>query len=146
MPPRAQIEVPLRIVVQRPPSGVAFAVQRGSAELLEPSARSSEALVFDFGVRVGDAQPDGAPRLLGEFVQGPPAARFVYVNSGQRAGQPDTCWDRRAKVPLLGITAAMIASAARSAEARIVTEFEGTERDGGPRCAGVKDIVWRVER
>src|SRR3989442_4144162 len=29
---------------------------------------------------------------------------FRSINSGRRAGQDDTCWDRRAKVPLQRIT------------------------------------------
>ncbi len=30
---------------------------------------------------------DGRPRLLGPYVQGPPAGRFVYLCVGQYAGQ-----------------------------------------------------------
>ena len=139
-------ELALRIVVHRPPSGVTFAVQRGSAELLAPTSRTPDALVFDFTVRVSGVTQSGASRFLGPYTQGPSSARFVYVNSGQRAGQVDTPWDRRAKVPLGGITAAMIREAKGSAGARIETEFEGTARDGGPTCASVKSIAWRVVR
>lgn len=137
-------ELALRITVRRPPSGVAFAVQRGGAELLEPSARTRDALVFDFTVRVGAVAAGGAPRFLGPFTQGPPAARFVYVNSGRRAGQAASCWDRRAKVPLAGITASMLRAASASSTARIETELDGTGPDGGPTCAMVKATVWRV--
>ena len=139
-------ELALCIVVRRPPSGVTFAVQRGAAELLAPTSRMLDPLVFDFTVRVGGVTPSGASRFLGPFTQGPPSARFVYVNSGQSAGQADTRWNRRAKLPLAGITAAMIREAEGSPGARIETEFEGTGRDGGPTCASVKSIVWRVER
>ncbi len=137
-------EFAIRITVRRPPSGVAFAVQRGAAELLKPSAQSPEACVFDFAVRVGATSAGNLPRLLGPFTQGPPSARFVYVNTGQRAGQPWSPWDRRAKLPLRGITASMIQSALRTPGARIETEFEGTGTDGGPTCATVKATVWRV--
>ena len=137
-------ELAMRITVRRPPSGVAIAVQRGSAELLEPSSRSPDACVFDFTVRVVASSTGDLPRLLGPFTQGPPLARFVYVNTGQRAGQPASPWNRRAKLPLRGITASMIQSALRMPGARIETEFEGTGTDGGPTCATVKPTVWRV--
>ncbi len=142
---RSDFELPLRITVRRPPSGVEFAVQRGSAELIAPSARDGDALVFDFSVRVDGVTSSGAPRLLGPFTQGPPSARFVYVNAGQSAGQANTRWNRRAKIPLAGITASLIQAAAKSLGVRIETDFAGTGADGGPTCATVKSIVWRVE-
>src|SRR3954471_16869912 len=93
----ADPELALRIIVRQPPRGVAFAVQYGRDELVPPSAPATDALVFDFTVRVGSAGGGAGPRLLGPFVQGPPSARFVYVTSGTRAGQPTSKWDRRAK-------------------------------------------------
>lgn len=144
MTSHSDAELALRITVRRPPSGVAFAVQRAVTELLEPSARAQDALVFDFTVRAGAVAAGAAPRLLGPFTHGPPGARFVYLNAGQRAGQATSCWDRRAKVPLAGITASMIRSALSSPGARIETEIEGTGPDGGPTCATVKRTVWRV--
>lgn len=121
-------------------------MQRGSADFLGPTSRTPDALVFDFTVRVAGVTPSGASRFLGPFTQGPPSARFVYVNSGQSAGQANTRWNRRAKIPLVGITSAMIREAEGSPGTRIETEFEGTGRDGGPTCASVKSIVWRVAR
>jgi hypothetical protein len=140
----SESEVAIRITVFRPPSGVAFAVQRGGAELLAPTLHGRDALVFDFSVRVSATQPGATPRLLGPFAQGPPAARFVYVNAGQRAGQLTSKWNRRAKVPLGGITPSLLQSAAGTPGARIETQFEGTGRDGGPTCATVKMVEWRV--
>jgi hypothetical protein len=142
--PMADREVALRIVVRRPPSGVAFAVQRGAAELVPPSHSGADALVFDVTVRVGAVASGGAPRFLGAVTQGPPSARFVYVNSGKRAGQASSCWDRRAKVPLAGITLAMVDQASSTRSARIETEFPGTGPDGGPTCASVKGVMWHV--
>ena len=66
---------------------------------------------------------------------------FVYVTSGKRAGQANTPWNRRAKIPLAGITASMIRSALRAPGARIETEIAGTGSDGGPACAAVNDGV-----
>lgn len=141
---RPEFQLPLRIRVLHPPSGVTFAVQRGRTELLEPCIRTTVDQVFDFAVRVGVAAPGSCPRLLGPFTQGPPTARFVYVNSGMHAGQPGSRWDRRAKIPLSGITAALIEEVERTQGRRLETAFNGTGADGGPTCATVKSIQWRV--
>ena len=93
-------------------------VQRGRYGLLPPTHSARDAVSF-------------------EFAQGPADSRFVYVNSGTRAGQFDSCRDRRAKVALPGITAAqagqVLADDGLILEARIF----GKTRDGGPMCASV---------
>lgn len=134
------MEVAFRITVLDPPPGVVFRLQRGQSELIPPSQESERSISFDFTLRV-----EGGPRLLGPFAQGPPASRFVYVNSGKRAGQFDSCWDRRAKVPLTGVTASLIDQAAALPGAVIETQIAGTGRDGGPSCATVPLVGgWRV--
>jgi len=69
----------------------------------------------------------------------------VYINTGVRAGQPDSCWDRRAKVPLGGITSDLIA-AALAGDVALEARIEGTARDGGPACATVPLLGdgWRL--
>ena len=57
-------------------------------------------MTFELEVRVG-TRSDGQPNFLGPFAQGPPADRFVYINSGTLAGQAESEWTRRAKVPLM---------------------------------------------
>jgi hypothetical protein len=126
----------LRIVVVLPPAGVTFAVQRGRCDLLAPSSVTPESLVFEFPVSVADAT-SRPPRLTGEFAQGPVAGRFVYVNSGTYAGQADSRWSRRAKVPLTGITPALLKSVLGLPHAVLEARFNGTGRDGGPACATV---------
>lgn len=136
-------EIPCRVVVLSPPPGVTFRVQRGRSELLAPSTNSSTSITFDFTLRVGQ-NVDGQYRLLGPFAQGPPLARFVYVNSGKQAGQTDSCWDRRAKVHLCDIPAALIEQAMTSGGV-IETQIAGIGRDGGPACATVPLIGgWRI--
>ena len=125
----ADRDVSLRIIVENPP--VRFAVQRGKDELLEATSATAKRQVFEFSVRARDDRSDG-PNLLGPFAQGPAGDRFVYVNSGAMAGEPGSTWQRRAKVPLGGITWSMIKKGS-VIEARI----EGTARDGGPACATV---------
>ena len=130
-------EVRVRIVVVDPPKGVAFAVQRGRVEIVPPAHRTADALTFDFTVRATLTAGRQPPRLLGPFVQGPPAGRFVYITSGVRAGQTDSCWDRRAKVPLGGITSALIEAARAKPGATIEGRIAGRGRDGSPACASV---------
>jgi hypothetical protein len=128
-------EISCRIRVIEPPAGVEFRLQRGKADLVPPVQAGAGELVFELTLRVGRGR-DGGLSLLGPFAQGPPDARFVYVNSGTMAGQPGSCWTRRAKVPLKGITPAMVAELGATgavAEARIA----GRARDGGPACATV---------
>lgn len=136
-------EIAFRITVLDAPRGVVFRLRRGRSELVPPSKESGNALTFDFTLR---AEPgaDGQLRLLGPFAQGPPAKRFVYVNSGKQAGQAESCWDRRAKVHLGGVDGALIEQAARSGVV-IETQIAGTGRDGGPACATVPLIGgWRI--
>src|SRR5258708_7433429 len=100
-------EVPIRIIVEDPPSAVRLAVQRGKAELLDPKTSSQRTVVFEFSIRARNDRPDG-PNFLGPYAQGPVSERFVYVNSGTMAEQASSPWTRRAKIPLAGITWALI--------------------------------------
>lgn len=131
-------EIRLRITVVDPPPGSTFAVQRGRRELLAPSSRSSTAISFDFVVRVDGFTGAGNPRFLGEYTQGPPDDRFIYVNSGTLAGQTGSCFTRRAKISLRGITQELIDQVLRSPNGRLEARFQGTGRDGGPACASTR--------
>ena len=123
----------LRIVVTEPPPGVWFALQRGKSELVAPASRAPE-LIFDFSV-LADLSSD-PPKLTGEFTQGPPAARFIYINSGTYAGQPGTAWSRRAKVPITGIKT-QLANQAIAKNGVLQAVVRGIAKDGGPFCASV---------
>lgn len=138
-------ELPLRVTLLEPPAGVAFAVQLGRSELLHPTHRASETLSFDFVVTVR-ASRGSKPKLPGPAAQGRPDDRFVYVNSGKRAGQFDSCWDRRAKVPLTSITHARVEQVLGSSRRRLEARIAATAGDGGPACATVPlvDKGWRV--
>lgn len=123
----------LRIVVTEPLSGVWFALQRGKSELVAPTSSAPE-LIFDFSV-FADLSSD-PPRLTGEFTQGPPAARFIYINSGTYAGQSGTGWSRRAKVPITGIKT-QLAKQAIAKNGVVKAVVRGIAKDGGPFCASV---------
>jgi Family of unknown function (DUF5990) len=127
-------ELKLRIIVESPPSGVDYALQKGSGSVYETHQRQrsqGKDLAFEFTPAVKESVPD----LAGPFVQGPRGQRFVYLDIGTYAGQADSCWSRKLKVPLAGITMKMIL-AGGVIEARV----PGTGRDGGPSCATVKDF------
>ena len=140
-------ELPLRIAVRHPLPGVALALQSGRDDRVMPTSETDTMVTFDFVVRVDLPADDGPPRFHGPFTQGPPHGRFVYIGVGQRAGQPESCWDRRAKVPIGGITAEQVADVLAHG-GRLAVAFEGRGRDGGPTCASVKleEGDWTVEQ
>jgi hypothetical protein len=106
--------------------------------------RTRSSITFEFAVRIGK-RAGGEPNFLGPFAQGPPAGRFVYVNSGTLAGQSDSVWTRRAKVPLTAITWSLI-QRALSTGAVLETSIAGTGRDGGPACGTVPlRPAWSVD-
>jgi hypothetical protein len=138
-------DVGFRIVVIGPPTSVTFRLQKGRGELVPPAREFPEALEFELTLRVGEPLPGGAPRFLGPFAQGPPDARFVYVCSGTLAGQADSCWTRRAKVPLASIPSSLVRGAIRS-QGTLEATIAGTGRDGGPCCGTVplEGGSWRL--
>ena len=133
----------LRIIVEQPPPGVRFAVQLGKHDLLAPT-ETADGLAFDVAVRcVIEAR---AVRLLGPAAQGPPAARFLYVNSGTLAAQAGSCWTRRAKVSLTSINEALVRAHLENPGSRLEVRIPGVGRDGGPSCGSVRlsPDAWRV--
>lgn len=139
-------EITLRVVVLHPPAGVAFRMQRGRDGLVDAVSAADGVLVFEAAVRVGGRRADGGPNLLGPFAHGRPDDRFLYVNSGTSAGQPGSCWTRRAKVRLGGIGWELVDRALRDSAIVLEARLQGTGRDGGPVCAGVTllDGGWRA--
>ena len=136
----APVEIALRIVLQRPPAGVDFGLQkgRGSAyETVQKQRSKGEDLEFNFTVTVKAGKAD-LPDFAGPMVQGPSGARFVYLDIGTYAGQTDTPWSRRMKIPLSVIDWAMIQNAAGGSQNTLETSVAGTGRDGGPACGTVK--------
>jgi len=141
-------ELALRIVVDQPIPGVALALQRGSGTkfgLVGPAQASADALVFDLDITLDGVIAAGGPRLLGRFVQGPPTARFVYINVGASAGQIGSPWQRRVKVPLGGI--GWQAIEALSPGDRLTAHIASKGRGGTPACATVPILPpgWRSE-
>jgi len=136
----------LRITLIKPPPGVPFCLQQGKADLVPPSSYSVENTFFDFTVNIANDRTGGPPNFRGKFAQGPPGGRFVYINSGTYAGHSDSCWSRRAKVPLSGITWELVEEALSKSGAVLEARIAGTAGDGGPVCATVRLLEggWRV--
>lgn len=141
-------QLAFRITVLHPPAGVTFRLQRGKDELVPPAEASDEHLSFDFTLRVRGDGTSGPPNFLGPLSQGPPASRFVYVNSGTLARQADSRWTRRAKVPLMSISWELIEQALSEPGAVLEARIAGTGKDGGPACATVPllDGGWKIYR
>jgi hypothetical protein len=101
---------------------------------------------FDFDVRIGTPLANGRPNFLGEFAQGTPDDRFVYVNSGIAAGEESSQWERRAKIKLAGIDAALLKRALNTPSSVLEAQIAGTAKDGGPACATVPILGagWRL--
>jgi hypothetical protein len=87
----------------------------------------------------GDRKFD-EPNLLGPFVQGPPGQRFVYIDIGTFAGQTDTVWSRRLKIPLDGIKWDTVERLSKDSRAVLEARVPGAGRDGGPSCTTVKEF------
>lgn len=135
-------ELTLRIIIEAPPPGVDYALQKGSGsacETVQKQRSVGKDLPFEFQPSIREGASDPMTAVSGPYVQGPRGQRFVYIDIGTCAGQTDSSWSRRLKVPLDGITARMIA-AGGVLEARV----PGTGRDGSPTCASVKDFAgWK---
>jgi hypothetical protein len=134
-------ELTLRIVLEKPLPGVDFGVQKGkgsSYETIQKQRSKGKDLVFEFTVRVKAGTRTSAPNFLGPFVQGPTDERFIYIDIGTCAGQTETGWSRRLKIPLKGITSNDIDTVLADSGSRLEARIQATGRDGGPTCGTVK--------
>jgi Family of unknown function (DUF5990) len=94
----------------------------------------------------GEKGKDVFPKFSGPFVQGPAGAKFIYIDIGTCAGQTDTIWTRRLKVPLTGITWELIDQLMANPSLVLETKVPGTGKDGGPNCASVKPFEgWHIK-
>lgn len=136
-------QLTLRVILIAPPAGTDFAIQKGRGStyetILKQRAQGAD-LTFEFAVGL---KPDAGGTFAdfsGPLVQGPSAGRFFYIDIGTYAGQADSCWSRRLKVPLSGIPSEMAHSGAV-----LIARISGTAKDGGPTCGTAKSPGWRTE-
>lgn len=124
-----QTEIRLRFVIETPVPGVAYSLQDKQSQPVDAKTSKGAALVFDFPIRVADG-----PKFYGEHVRSEgPTRRFVYVATGQQAGQKESCWSRRMKIDIHTIPATLIAKA--KAGQVLEAAINGTGSDGTPACA-----------
>jgi uncharacterized protein DUF5990 len=103
-------------------------------------------LIFDFTVRVSEGK-DGKPNFLGPFAQGSRDGRFVYLDIGTYAGQTNTGWARRLKIPLAGIEWPAIESALKAGTPLQARVAGSGGRDGGPTCGTIKPFTgWHAKK
>ena len=130
----------LRLSVLAPPKGVAHSLQDKDSTPVDVRMSTGKTILFEIPIRL-EAGKTGY-RFLGDFVRTEgKTRRFVYVATGQQAGQ-HTEWSRRAKVDLPEPTPAMI-KAATGAGLVLEASYEGTDAKGGPTCATVK-VDWKI--
>ena len=147
---KTEIAVPLRIILVAPPPGVDFGIQEGKGNDYKTIAiqRSKVGnLVLDCTIKVKGNRDDGPPNFGGPISQGPPSGRFIYIDIGKSAKQFDSCWQRRIKIPLDGITWELIDAVLEKPKRLIQATIPGTGKDGGPTCATTKPIDgWMVAK
>ncbi|MEO6719617.1 MAG: DUF5990 family protein [Ferruginibacter sp.] len=133
-------ELPIRIILESPPVGVDFGIQKGNGskyETVQKQRSNKKDLCFEFKVSVKESQPS-LPYLAGPYVQGPSNERFIYIDIGTYAGQMDSVWSRRLKIPLRDISSETIKLLLADSSFILETKVPGTGKDGGPNCATVK--------
>ena len=142
-----EYELTLRIVLEKPPVGVDFGLQKGGGSKYETIQKERSGLKdvsFEFNVRRKTSK-DSAPTFLGSFVQGPPRGRFIYIDIGTYAGQLDTNWSRRLKIPLAGITSDTVKQLLADSSVILEARVQGSGKDGGPSCGTVKPFRgWKL--
>lgn len=140
-------EIPLRIIVENPPPGIDFGLQKGSGntyETIQTQRSGDKHLQFQFSITV-KLNKDGLPNFLGPFVQGPANQRFIYIDIGTCAGQKNTEWSRRLKIPLTGIDLNTVKQVSSGNSKILEATVPGTGKDNGPNCATVKPFAgWKV--
>lgn len=141
-------EITLQIILTKPTPAVVFGLQKGSGnnyETVQKQISTSNDLTFTFTINVkGDREKDKFPKLSGPFVQGSADNKFVYIDIGTYAGQSDTTWARRLKIPLTGITWQDVDSLDGNSMLKI--SIPGAGSDGSPNCATVKPFPgWHLK-
>jgi len=135
-----QIQIPLRIVIENPVSGVLHSLQSKDGHPLDPKrSATGEPLAFDFPIRIAPG-----PKLFGDQVRREgPERRFVYIRVGQSAGDFASPWSRRMKIDIHDIDQALLDGAA-AGQGVVEITVDGTGKDGTPACATVPAIGRRL--
>jgi hypothetical protein len=145
-----EVELRLCIILVAPPAGVDFGLQHGKGsayQTVQKQRSNGNDLRFDCTVMVKDNRDDGLPNFFGPLTQGPVTGRFIYIDIGRLAGQRNSQWERRIKVPLNGITWDLIRQVSAAPKRILEAYLPGTSKDGGPTCATVLPLQgWKCRR
>ena len=140
-------ELPIRIILQSPPTGVDFGIQKGNGnkyEIIQKQQSNKNDLCFKFEISVKETS-NALPDFKGPYVQGPLSERFIYIDIGTCAGQINSVWSRRLKIPLRNISSETINLLLADTSLILETKVAGTGKDGGPNCATVKPFSgWQL--
>lgn len=134
------MEITLRIILEKPTADVVFGIQEGSGHnyvTLQKQKSQGEDLTFEFNIKL-KSQTDELPVFVGPMAQGSPKERFVYIDIGTAAGQFDSIWSRRLKIPLKSINWELLREYEAAHPAVLEARVPGTGKDGSPNCASVK--------
>ena len=130
-----EYRVPLRIVIVNPPEDVNFCLADDEDNLVSVTRSTGADISLDFEVIVKPNRRTGAPNFTGPFAKGTPSKRFFYVNIGKTAGQPDSPWERRAKIGISDVSWETVKEVASDPNRVLIARYMGKDKDGGPSCA-----------
>lgn len=131
-------EIRLRLTIDDPVPGVRYSLQKDDMPF-EPVTAGDGPISFGVPITLHD---DG--RMTGPFVRREgKVRRFVYVRIGIAAGDHATTLNRRAKIDVHDIPAALL-DAARAGKV-LEVGLPGRGKDGTPACATVRSIRgWHI--
>ncbi len=136
----ARIDLTLRIILADPPPGVVFSKHDAKSRPVDPVRAGPGDLSFDIPITLTPT-PEGL-RPGGGFVRNDSRGRFVYVASGQAAGDVQAAGQRRIKIYLRDLPADLVGGEVLEAT------IAGRAKDGGAAFATVPLLSgWRrIER
>lgn len=138
-------ELTLKIILENPTAGVAYGIQKGKGsnyETIQKQISNSNDLHFELIIAVKRYE-DNEPVFAGPLVQGASKDQFIYIDIGTYAGQENSCWSRRLKIPLKSISKDIIDKL--SPGHVLLAVVQGTGKDGGPTCGTIKPFEgWKV--
>jgi len=142
-------EITLHITLQKPPGAVHYGIQKGSGSKYETiliQQPVAEDLQFEFTIAVKTAK-NGSLDFSGPIVQGAAGERFVYIDIGTYAGESNSVWGRRLKIPLYTISQDVLNKLLADDKIKLHTNVNGIGKDGGPNCGTVKPFEgWVIKK
>ena len=141
-----EYRVSLRIVIVNPPENVNFCLVDDADNPVSVIRSTGADISLDFEAIVKPNRRTGAPDFTGAFARGTPSKRFLYVNIGRLADQPDSPWDRRAKIWISDVSWETVKEVASDPNKVLIARYMGKGEDGSPSCAtrDLLDDTWII--